>query len=179
MRDSSQVEGFSNPSTRAEITGGPEARGVPTSSRPHHSAGTVLEQNAGMTVSPGRWVDVLAMVAGAGRLASGLSFLVAPEAAHRVWGGPEDADPTTKLLLRSMGYRDALIGGLLLQAGLRRRPTTGWFLASAGADATDVAGGLANLDGMTERQRNRGLGGGVVGIAVGLLGGVAAARARR
>src|SRR6478735_1683308 len=115
-----------------------------------------------MTVTPGRWVDVLAMVAGAGRLASGVSFLVVPEAAHRVWGGPGDAEPTTNLLLRSMGYRDALIGGLLLQAGVRRRPTAGWFLASAGADAADLVGGLANLEGITERQRTRGLGGGLV-----------------
>lgn len=134
---------------------------------------------SGMTMAPGRWVDVLAIVAGAGRLASGISFLVAPEAAHRVWGGPEDAAPTTNLLLRSMGYRDALIGGLLLQAGLRGRPTAGWFLASAGADAADVVGGVANLDGMTERQRSRGLGGGVVGIVLGVLGGIAAARTRR
>ena len=79
--------------------------------------GTVLEQNAGMTVAPGRWVDVFAALAGAGRLASGVSFLIAPETAHRWWGGPEDAGPTTNLLLRSMGYRDALVGGLLLQAG--------------------------------------------------------------
>ena len=141
--------------------------------------GTVLEQNAGMTVAPGRWLDVFAVLAGAGRLASGVSFLIAPETAHRWWGGPEDAGPTTNLLLRSMGYRDALVGGLLLQAGLRGRPAAGWFLASAGADAADVVGGLANLHGMTERQRSRGLGGGVVGIVVGVLGGIAAARTRR
>ena len=65
--------------------------------------GTVLEQNAGMTVAPGRWLDVFAVLAGAGRLASGVSFLIAPETAHRWWGGPEDAGPTTNLLLRSMG----------------------------------------------------------------------------
>ena len=42
-----------------------------------------------------------------------------PEAANRLWGDDEDSGPTASLLLRSMGYRDALIGGLLLVSGLR------------------------------------------------------------
>ena len=83
---------------------------------------------------------------------------------------PEDFGPTVSLLLRSMGYRDALIGGLLLQAGLRGRPTAGWFLASAGADTADLVGGLTNHAQMTREQRGRGYAGAVVGIAVGLLG---------
>ena len=40
-----------------------------------------------------------------------------------------------------MGYRDALIGGLLLSAGLRSKDTRGWFPASGGADASDLLGG--------------------------------------
>lgn len=115
------------------------------------------------------------MVAGAIRLASGLSFLIAPEAANRWWGDAEDSGPTASVLLRSMGYRDALIGGLLLAAGIRGGPTvSGWFLASAGADAADLLGGIANHDRMTEQQRRRGLGGAAVGIAVGLIGAVRA-----
>src|SRR5260370_16033433 len=61
--------------------------------------------------------DGMAVTAGSIRLASGVSFLVAPEAANRLWGDAEDSGPTASLLLRSMGYRDALIGGLLLAAG--------------------------------------------------------------
>ena len=103
---------------------------------------------------------LLAVSAGALRLASGVSFLVAPEAANRLWGDDEDSSPTASLLLRSMGYRDALIGGLLLWSGLRGSSTTaGWFLASAGADAADLLGGIANHDRMTAQQRIRGLGG--------------------
>ena len=68
-------------------------------------------------------VDRVAVVVGAMRLASGVSFLVAPEAANRLWGDDEDSGPTASLLLRSMGYRDALIGGLLLTAGLTGSPT--------------------------------------------------------
>jgi uncharacterized protein YjeT (DUF2065 family) len=121
-------------------------------------------------------VDWLAVAAGTIRLASGVSFLVAPEAANRLWGDREDSGPTASLLLRSMGYRDALIGGLLLRSGLSHdEAATGWFLASAGADAADLLGGIANHDRMSVQQQLRGLGGAAVGIGVGLVG---AARAR-
>ncbi len=122
-------------------------------------------------------VDGMAVMAGAIRLASGVSFLVAPEAANRLWGDDVEPETTTSLLLRSMGYRDALIGGLLLASGLRGGPyTAGWFLASAGADAADLIGGLANHHRMSRDQQLRGLGGAAVGIGVGVLG---ALRSRR
>jgi hypothetical protein len=115
--------------------------------------------------------DGMAITAGSIRLASGLSFLVAPEAANRLWGDTEDSGPTASLLLRSMGYRDALIGALLLGAGLRRGgQVAGWFLASAGADAADLVGGIANHGRMSTQQQVRGLGGAAVGIGVGLFG---------
>ncbi|CAN5474493.1 hypothetical protein BH10ACT1_BH10ACT1_39900 [soil metagenome] len=122
--------------------------------------------------------DLLAVTAGAIRLASGVSFLVAPEPANRLWGGdPGDVGPTASLLLRSMGYRDFLVGGMLLRAGLSDdRTTAGWFLASGGADLADLVGGIANHDRMSKKAQQIGLGGAVVGVAVGLLG---AARARR
>lgn len=115
--------------------------------------------------------DGMAVAAGMIRLASGVSFLVAPEAANRLWGDTEDGGPTASLLLRSMGYRDALIGGLLLNAGLRRDGNVvGWFLASAGADAADLLGGIANHGRMSRSQQIRGLGGAAVGIGVGVFG---------
>jgi hypothetical protein len=113
----------------------------------------------------------LAVSAGAIRFASGVSFLVAPEAANRVWGDSEDTGPTASLLLRSMGYRDALIGGFLLVSGVRdSRAAAGWLLASAGADAADLVGGIANHSRMSRQAQLRGLGGAAVGIAVGVLG---------
>ncbi len=116
-------------------------------------------------------IDRFAAVVGGLRLASGVSFLVAPEAANKLWGDAAEPDTTASLLLRSMGYRDALVGGLLLASALRRSPSTaGWFLASAGADAADLLGGLANHHRMTRDQQVRGLGGAVVGITVGVLG---------
>jgi hypothetical protein len=127
--------------------------------------------------SPGRRFDGLALTAGTIRLASGLSFLVAPEAANRMWGDAQDSGATASLLLRSMGYRDALIGGLLLSAGVRRDgKVAGWFLASAGADAADLLGGVANHHRMSTQQQIRGLGGAALGIGIGLFG---AARTRR
>jgi len=112
----------------------------------------------------------LAISAGAIRCASGVSFLVAPEAANRMWGDNEDSGATASLLLRSMGYRDALIGGLLLRSGFSGDHAAGWFLASAGADAADLIGGIANHGRMSRSQQVRGLGGAALGVGIGVLG---------
>jgi len=122
--------------------------------------------------------DWLAVVVGGLRCASGISFLIAPNAANRLWGDEADVSPTAQLLLRSMGYRDALVGGLLLKGGLAGGDAAApWFLASAGADAADLLGGIGHHHSMTTQQRLRGLGGAVLGIGIG-LGGAARARAR-
>ncbi|MGV0782900.1 DUF4267 domain-containing protein [Mycolicibacterium sp. XJ775] len=115
-------------------------------------------------------IDRAALAAGAIRFASGVSFLVDPKRADRWWGARETPDATAQLMWRSMGYRDALIGGLLLTAGLRGKDTRGWFLASGGADAADLLGGMAVHDQLPRSQKIVGLGGAVVGIAVGLWG---------
>ncbi len=115
-------------------------------------------------------IDRAALIAGGIRLASGTSFLIDPLRANRLWGEPEDPGPSARLLLRSMGYRDALIGGLLIGAALRRRDTRGWFLASGGADAADLLGGLSVHGDLKRGQQVIGLGGAVVGIGVGLWG---------
>ena len=115
-------------------------------------------------------IDRAGLITGGIRLASGVSFLVDPVRANRLWGDRGEQTPTARLLLRSMGYRDALIGGLLATAALRGRDTRGWFLASGGADAADLLGGMSVHDEMKLPQRVIGLGGAVVGIAVGLWG---------
>ncbi|MGE2691495.1 DUF4267 domain-containing protein [Mycolicibacterium pulveris] len=115
-------------------------------------------------------IDRAALIAGSIRLASGVSFLVDPLRANRLWGDAEEPTPTAQLLLRSMGYRDALIGGLLTAAALRGRNTRGWFLASGGADAADLLGGWGVHNDMKPSQRALGLGGAVIGIGVGLWG---------
>ena len=117
-------------------------------------------------------LDRAALAAGTIRLASGVSFLIDPIRANRLWGDRDTPTPTARLLLRSMGYRDALIGGLLVTAAVRGRDTRGWFLASGGADAADLLGGIGLHHEMKRSQRIIGLGGAVVGIGVGLWGAV-------
>lgn len=117
-------------------------------------------------------IDRVALAVGAIRLASGISFLVDPLRANRVWGDPDEPSPAAQLLLRSMGYRDALIGGLLAASALRGGKTRGWFLASAGADAADLLGGMSVHHEMKRSQKMIGLGGAVVGVATGLWGAV-------
>ena len=121
-------------------------------------------------------VDRAALVVGGIRLASGVSFLVDPLRANRLWGDPDEPAPTARLLLRSMGYRDAPIGGLLLSSALRGKNTRGWFLASGGADAADLLGGMSVHSEMKQSQQLIGLSGAVVGLGVGLWG---ATRRRR
>ena len=115
-------------------------------------------------------IDRFALLLGSARLASGISFLVDPLRANRFWGDPDEPTPTAQLLLRSMGYRDALIGGLLATAALRGRNTRGWFLASAGADAADLLGGMSVRQELKRAQQLTGLGGAVVGVGAGLWG---------
>jgi len=115
-------------------------------------------------------VDIPALAAGSIRFASGVHFLADPLGANRLWGDKGEVDNTARLLLRSMGYRDFLIGLMLLQAALRGKDTRGWFLASGGADAADLLGGLPVHHEMSGSQKAVGLGGAVVGIGVGLWG---------
>src|SRR6201987_5563121 len=115
-------------------------------------------------------IDRAALLAGSIRLASGISFLVDPLRANRLWGAPDQPTPTARLLLRSMGYRDALIGGLLAAAALRGKDTRGWFLASGGADAADLLGRMGVHREVKPAQRLVGLGGAVVGVGAGVLG---------
>jgi hypothetical protein len=114
--------------------------------------------------------DRAALVVGGIRLASGVSFLIDPLRANKLWGDPGEPAPTAQLLLHSMGYRDALIGGLMIASAVRGRNTRGWFLASGGADASDLLGGMRVHNDLPRSQQLIGLGGAVVGIGVGLWG---------
>ena len=122
-----------------------------------------------------------AVLAGTIRAASGVSFLVAPLQAQRLWSQREADDPTARVLLRSMGYRDALIGGGLLVAGLTEAPTVGrWFLASAGADTADLVGELANQEELKgPRDLVMGMGGAALGVLIGVGGWLAHRRAAK
>src|ERR1700754_1073619 len=113
-------------------------------------------------------MDRAALAVGGIRLASGISFLIDPLRANRFWGDPDEPSPTARLLLRSMGYRDALLSGLLATAALRGRNTRGWFLASAVTDASDLLGGMSVHHQIKDSQQQTSLGGAVVCIVTGL-----------
>ena len=115
-------------------------------------------------------IDKAALAAGSIRFASGVHFLADPLGANRLWGNKDEVDNTARLLLRSMGYRDFLIGLMLIQSSLRGKDTRGWFLASGGADAADLLGGLPVHHEMSGSAKVIGLGGAVVGIGVGIWG---------
>ena len=122
-------------------------------------------------------MDLVPVAVGALRFSSGVSFLVDPLKANRMWGDSSTPTPTAALLLRSMGYRDTLIGGALLIEGVRSRPRVrGWFLASAGADAADLIGGLAVRGELSRRDHVMGIGGAAVGVLIGLAGWATARR---
>lgn len=58
----------------------------------------------------------------------------------------------------------------MMAAAVRGKDTRGWFLASGGADASDLLGGMRVHHEMSRSQQIIGLGGAVVGIGVGLWG---------
>ncbi len=121
-----------------------------------------------------------ALVVGSIRALSGVSFLVAPQRAQLIWSDRPADDPTARILLRSMGYRDLLVGGGLIAAAVRDNDSVlGWFLASAGADLSDLVGGLAVKDELSKKDHVMAMGGAVVGITIGLAGAVTSWRAAR
>jgi hypothetical protein len=80
-------------------------------------------------------IDGMAVVVGALRLASGVSFLVAPESANRLWGDDEEPDTTASLRCARWLPRRAHRRAAADQCAAAGPATAGWFLASAGADA--------------------------------------------
>lgn len=120
--------------------------------------------------------DRAAQVIGALRFLSGAAFVADPIRTNRIWGQHDDPGPTARLLMRSMGYRDALIGALLFSVGSRGADSRGWFLASAGADAADLIGALSVRADLPSKERATGIVGAAVGVAVGIWGALRAQR---
>jgi hypothetical protein len=73
-----------------------------------------------------------------GRIGFGVSFMLAPAWAGRMWIGPEASSPGTKLFIRALGARDFALGLGTLLAMRHNRPTRGWLEASGLADFADL-----------------------------------------
>ena len=79
---------------------------------------------------------------GAGRIALGLSYVLAPGLALRAWPGaqPSTDDDSAQLrhLARSTGGRDIALGAGVLLALSHDAPVRGWLEAASLADAVDA-----------------------------------------
>jgi hypothetical protein len=74
-----------------------------------------------------------------GRIAIGITALVAPTLPLRPWVGRDFAwQPRAKLLARSLGARDLALGVGVILALKKDAPVRGWIEGSGVADAGDV-----------------------------------------
>jgi hypothetical protein len=83
-----------------------------------------------------------ASVLSAGRVAVGISFLVAPEKGGETWVGARAARrPATQLLMLAIGARDVALGAGALGALRRgeRRSARAWMVGQFLCDLTDLA----------------------------------------
>ena len=80
-----------------------------------------------------------ARITAAGRVAIGAALLVAPQAVTKGWVGPTGAEPGGRLLGRSIGVRDLVLGLGVLAALDRGDPRArDWVRAAATADVGDA-----------------------------------------
>src|SRR5882724_6377728 len=74
-----------------------------------------------------------------GRIAIGITALVAPSVPLRPWVGRDIAwQPRAKLLARSLGARDLALGIGVIMAVRHDAPVRGWVEGSGMADAGDI-----------------------------------------
>lgn len=80
----------------------------------------------------------LAQAIGAGRIALGVTALVAPRLPLRPWVGA-GAGRHARMLARALGARDVALGAGVVMALRHGAPVRGWVEAGGIADAGDVA----------------------------------------
>ena len=74
----------------------------------------------------------------AGRLALGIALIVAPTRFTRAWVGPEAAAaPSTRVLARALGIRDAILGAITLHTVDHPEVGPRWLRMCAAADTVD------------------------------------------
>ncbi len=77
-----------------------------------------------------------------GRVAIGGALVLAPGLAARGWIGDVSGTPGARALARGFGMRDVVIGAGALKALSAEESAVDWMLASALADAADLAATL-------------------------------------
>ena len=89
-----------------------------------------------------------------GRIAIGITALVAPTVPLRPWVGRDFAwQPRAKLLARSLGARDLALGVGVILALRHDAPVRGWVEGSGLADAGDVLATLLSFGKLPESGR--------------------------
>lgn len=89
-----------------------------------------------------------------GRIALGITALVAPRLPSALWVGDADARrPSTKLFARSLGARDVALGLGPVLALRHDTPVRGWIEAGGLADAGDLVGTLVAWRSLPRRTR--------------------------
>jgi peptide-methionine (R)-S-oxide reductase len=96
----------------------------------------------------------LAIAQARARIAVGITMLLAPALAGRVWLGREAARPATKLIIRGFGGRDLALGLGVVIALDRGAPVRGWLEGSALADVGDLVATLLAGDAIPAVGRN-------------------------
>lgn len=74
-----------------------------------------------------------------GRVAIGSALVVLPGPAGAGWIGPSAHEPATKVALRALGVRDAVLGIGALQAISQGTPVRPWVQAGVLSDVVDLA----------------------------------------
>lgn len=107
--------------------------------------------------------SILGWAVGIGRLLTGIWFVVSPNTPARSWQG-STSDPVLSLV-RSVGGRDAVIGGGVMWALISGTNVVPWLVASVVADAFDFVLGWVDLEGV-RRRRTLALAGGFAALGV-------------
>ena len=85
----------------------------------------------------------IARAAGAARAVIGVTLIAAPATVGTPWLGEVAERPGARYAIAGLGARDLALGlGTLWAASGRRRGARAWLIASAAADAADLAGVL-------------------------------------
>jgi hypothetical protein len=85
----------------------------------------------------------IAVALSGGRIAIGLTALVAPGAIGRTWIGPAASDRAVKVILRALGARDLALAAGTMLALRHDRGVRGWLEAAVLADTIDALATLA------------------------------------
>ena len=112
-------------------------------------------------------IDTRAQLVGALRLGIGASLVLAPGLGSRIWVGPGADGRGARVIARSLGARDMLVGARLLQASRDKTDTAEWLKLGYGFD---MASAVASAAAFKHLSPSRRIAMPLIAAAVGALG---------